>query len=99
MTEAVVTDAGVETPGAHAGRKKTRIGVIVSDKMDKTVVVQVSKKIMHPVYKKFVPRRQKYKAHDENNEFRAGDRVEITETRPLSKQKRWTVTRLIERVG
>jgi len=79
--------------------RKTRVGTVVSDKMDKTVVVQTSKKVMHPVYKKFVTRRVKYKAHDPNNEFQSGDKVEIEETRPLSRQKRWRVTKLIERVG
>ena len=79
--------------------RKTRVGTIVSDKMDKTVVVLTSKKVMHPVYKKFVTRRVKYKAHDPNNEYQSGDRVEIEETRPLSRQKRWRVTKLIERVG
>lgn len=79
--------------------RKTRIGTIVSDKMDKTVVVQISKKMQHPVYKKFVTRRVKYKAHDPNNEYQVGDKVEIEETRPLSKEKRWRVTKLIERVG
>ena len=79
--------------------KKTRVGTIVSDKMDKTVVVMTSKKVKHPVYKKFITRRVKYKAHDPNNEFRSGDTVEIEETIPLSKEKRWRVSKLIERVG
>ncbi len=79
--------------------RKTRTGRIVSDKMDKTVVVMIEKKVMHPVYKKFVTRRTKYKAHDEKNEFQTDDVVEIEETRPLSRQKRWRVTRLIERIG
>ncbi|MCB9506806.1 MAG: 30S ribosomal protein S17 [Myxococcales bacterium] len=79
--------------------RKTRIGHVVSDKMDKTVVVQTSKKVQHPVYKKFVTRRVKYKAHDPNNEYQVGDKVEIEETRPLSREKRWQVTRLIERIG
>lgn len=78
---------------------KTRVGVIVSNKMDKTVVVMTSKKVKHPVYKKFVTRRVKYKAHDPENEFLIDDVVEIEETRPLSKQKRWRVSKLIERVG
>ena len=78
--------------------RKTRVGTVVSDKMDKTVVVLTSKKVMHPVYKKFVTRRVKYKAHDANNEFQSGDKVEIEETRPLSRQKRWRVAKLIERV-
>jgi small subunit ribosomal protein S17 len=77
--------------------RKTRIGVVVSDKMDKTVVVSISKKIQHPKYKKFVSRRVKYKAHDEANTCRIGDRVEIEETRPLSREKRWRVSQIIER--
>jgi small subunit ribosomal protein S17 len=77
--------------------RKTRVGVVVSDKMDKTVVVSISKKIKHPKYKKFVQRRVKYKAHDERNDARIGDRVEIEETRPLSREKRWRVTQILER--
>jgi small subunit ribosomal protein S17 len=77
--------------------RKTRIGVVVSDKMDKTVVVSISKKIQHPKYKKFVSRRVKYKAHDESNSCRIGDRVEIEETRPLSREKRWRVSQIVER--
>ena len=73
------------------------MGTIVSDKMDKTVVVRVERLVPHEVYKKYVKRRVTYKAHDEKNEFRIGDRVEIVETRPLSKEKRWRVARLIER--
>lgn len=77
--------------------RKTRTGVIVSDKMDKTVVVQIGTKSKHPLYGKYVASRVKYKAHDENNEFNTGDTVEIEETRPLSRDKRWRVTRLVER--
>ena len=73
------------------GNIKTRTGVVVSDKMDKTVVVQLEKMVMHPIYKKFVRRRVKYKVHDENNDARTGDTVLIEETRPLSRHKRWTV--------
>jgi small subunit ribosomal protein S17 len=79
--------------------KKTRVGRVVSNKMEKTVVVMVEKKMQHPVYKKFVTRRVKYKAHDPNNEYLVDDKVEIEETRPLSKEKRWQVTKLIERLG
>lgn len=73
------------------GRRKTRVGRVVSDKMDKTVVVAIEKKVKHPVYQKYIRRRTKYKVHDENNECRVGDEVLIEETRPLSKQKRWRV--------
>ena len=73
------------------GRRKTRVGRVVSDKIDKTVVVAIEKKVKHPVYQKYSRRRAKYKAHDENNECKVGDEVLIEETRPLSKQKRWRV--------
>ncbi|MBI5420343.1 MAG: 30S ribosomal protein S17 [Deltaproteobacteria bacterium] len=79
------------------GIRKTKVGLVVSDGMDKTVVVRVERLVPHPVYKKYVKRRTTYKAHDEKNEYRVGDRVEIIETRPLSKEKRWRVSRLIER--
>lgn len=81
----------------NSPHRKTRIGVVTSDRMDKTVVVSISKKVQHPKYKKFVTRRVKYKAHDEANDCRIGDRVEIIETRPLSKEKRWRVSKIIER--
>ena len=79
------------------GRRKTRVGVVVSDRMDKTVVVLVERRYAHPLYGKQVTRSKKYHAHDENNEFQVGDRVRITETRPLSKLKRWRVSALIEK--
>jgi len=79
------------------GARKHKLGTVVSDKMDKTVVVRVERLVAHPVYKKYVKRRSTYKAHDEKNEYQVGDRVEIVETRPLSKDKRWRVARLIER--
>lgn len=79
------------------GLRKSRIGVVVSDRMDKTVVVQVTRIVMHPLYKKYIRKRAKYKAHDEKKEYRVGDTVEIMETKPLSKDKRWRVMRLIER--
>ena len=79
------------------GARKKMVGTVTSDKMDKTVVVRVGRLVPHEVYKKYVRRRENFKAHDEKNEFRLGDRVEIVETRPLSKDKRWRVARLIER--
>jgi small subunit ribosomal protein S17 len=79
------------------GLRKSRIGVVVSDKMDKTVVVQVTRIIMHPLYKKYIRKRAKYKAHDEKREYKVGDTVEIIETKPTSREKRWRVMRLIER--
>jgi small subunit ribosomal protein S17 len=81
--------------GKHARRRM--IGRVYSDKMDKTVGVEVVRYQMEPMYKKYVRVRTRYKAHDEKNEYRVGDRVEIIEHRPMSKNKRWLVTRLIER--
>ncbi len=78
-------------------RRRALIGRVSSNKMDKTVVVEVVRYKMDPMYKKYVRVRRKYKAHDEKNEFRIGNRVEILEHRPLSKNKQWKVTRLIER--
>ncbi|MDD2417561.1 MAG: 30S ribosomal protein S17 [Oscillospiraceae bacterium] len=75
--------------------RKVRLGVVVSDKMDKTVVVAIEDKVRHPLYKKIIKRTVKLKAHDENNEYGIGDRVEVMETRPLSKDKRWRVSKLI----
>ena len=77
--------------------RKTRIGKVVSDKMDKTVVVAVERLVQHPLYKKAVKKTVKFKAHDENNESHIGDTVEIMETRPLSKDKRWRVVEIIEK--
>ena len=77
--------------------RKTRVGKVVSDKMDKTVVVAIVDNVKHPLYKKIIKNTVKLKAHDENNECRIGDRVEIMETRPLSKDKRWRVTNIIEK--
>ncbi len=76
---------------------KVMTGVVVSDKMDKTVVVLVNRLIKHPVYKKYIRRRAKFMAHDEQNSARMGDTVEIIESRPLSKFKRWRLTRIVER--
>ena len=78
-------------------RRKTRRGVVVSDKGDKTVVVLVERRFAHPLYGKSIKRTKKYHAHDEENQFRTGDVVRIQETRPRSKLKRWRVTDLIER--
>ncbi len=77
--------------------RKTRTGLVVSDKMEKTVVVAVEDNVRHPLYKKIVKRTVKLKAHDENNECRVGDRVMVMETRPLSKDKRWRVDHIIEK--
>ncbi len=77
------------------GKRKTRFGRVVSDKMDKTVVVAVETPRRHPLYRKTIRRAVKYKAHDEKNQCRAGDTVRIVETRPLSKEKRWRVAEII----
>ena len=77
--------------------RKTRIGQFVSDKMDKTIVVAIEDSVQHPLYKKIMKRTYKLKAHDENNECGIGDTVEVMETRPLSKDKRWRLVRIIEK--
>lgn len=79
------------------GRRKVLVGRVRSDKMDKTVLVEVPRRLMHPVYKKFVSSRRRYMAHDEENDCRIGDTVEIKEFRPMSKRKRWVVTKVVER--
>ena len=82
---------------AERNLRKTRTGLVVSDKMDKTVVVAIQDNVRHPLYKKIVKRTVRLKAHDENNECRVGDRVSVMETRPLSKDKRWCVVTIIEK--
>ncbi|HHT83949.1 MAG: 30S ribosomal protein S17 [Christensenellales bacterium] len=77
--------------------RKTRLGTVVSDKMDKTIVVEVVRKVKHPLYKKYIKTTKKFKAHDEENICRVGDFVEIQETRPLSKDKCWRLVRIIEK--
>ncbi len=77
--------------------RKTRTGLVVSDKMDKTIVVAIEDNVRHPLYKKIIKRTVKLKAHDENNECRRGDRVMVMETRPLSKDKRWRLVQVIEK--
>ena len=78
---------------------KERVGVVVSDKMDKTVVVAVENRFPHPIYQKTVSRTKRYKAHDEDNNCKVGDQVRITETRPLSRTKRWTVAEVLSTSG
>ena len=77
--------------------RKTKVGMVVSDKMDKTIVVAIEDKVQHPLYKKILKRTYKLKAHDENNECGVGDRVRIMETRHLSKDKNWRVVSIIEK--
>ncbi len=82
---------------SERGHRKTRTGVIVSDKMDKTVVVRVSRRVKHPVFKKYVVKHKKYKAHDESNECNVGDEVMIIETKPLSRDKCWRIKEIIRK--
>jgi small subunit ribosomal protein S17 len=79
------------------GMKKQLVGVVLSNKMDKTVTVGVERTVIHSVYKKFIRRRSKFSAHDEQNSCTVGDRVMITESRPISKTKRWRVSKIIEK--
>ena len=79
------------------GSRKKRTGTVLSDKMDKTIVVQVERRVSHPIYKKVIKIYKKYKAHDETNQAKTGDIVEIMETRPLSKDKRWRLTNILKK--
>jgi len=79
------------------GNRKTQVGIVASDKMDKTVVVKVEQLVMHPVYKKYIKRNVKFKAHDAENACAIGDKVLIVETRPMSKDKRWKVREILEK--
>ena len=82
---------------AERGNRKTRTGVVVSDKMDKTIVVEIRTRVKHPLYAKIMNRTTRLKAHDEENACGVGDRVMVMETRPLSKDKRWRLTQIIEK--
>lgn len=84
---------------SERGIRKKLVGTVVSNKMDKTIVVRVDRRFRHPVYGKYLTRSERYKAHDEKNEFIVGDTVELEESRPVSKQKRWRVRRLVNRVA
>jgi small subunit ribosomal protein S17 len=92
MAEMTNTNAGI----ARASRKE-RVGLVVSDKMEKTVVVEIERRVAHPVYGKMMTRTKRLKAHDEENAAKTGDTVRIVETRPLSKDKRWRVVEIVER--
>ena len=96
-TSGKVEQDEVPEPGKARLRRKVRAGVVVSDKNDKTVTVLVERQFAHPLYTKQIRKTKKYRAHDENNEYRTGDVVRITETRPFSKTKRWRVIELLER--
>jgi small subunit ribosomal protein S17 len=95
--ETVADKAATPEIGEQRGYRKTREGLVVSDKMDKTVVVAVEDRVKHPKYGKVLRRTKKYKAHDEKNECGVGDRVLLMETRPLSATKRWRVAEILER--
>jgi len=86
-------------PMRERGKRKTLTGVVWSDKMEKTVIVMVNRLVLHPVYKKYIRKRKKVKAHDEKNECRIGDKVLLIETRPLSKEKRWRVKEILTRAA
>jgi len=92
MAEAAETAVAEER-----GRRKARIGKVVSDKMDKTVVVMIERLVKHPQYKRYVRKRSKFKVHDEKNECKEGDIIRFMETRPLSKEKRWRFVEFVER--
>lgn len=89
----------VEGPAADRGQRKTRLGIVTSNKMQKTIVVQVRQLTRHPLYERTVPRTNSFKAHDERSEAKPGDWVKIMETRPLSKDKRWRLVEIIQRAS
>jgi small subunit ribosomal protein S17 len=99
MTETHTETQRQETaaPEQQRNYRKVRVGRVVSDRMDKTVVVQISHRKSHPLYKKVVQQRERFKAHDETNECKVGDLVRIMETRPLSKEKHWRVVEVVEK--
>ncbi len=86
-----------ETQESKHAQRRTLVGIVTSDKMTKTVVVQVSRRVKSSSYQKYLTKREKYKAHNENPDVKTGDKVEIVESRPLSKDKRWRVAKLIEK--
>jgi small subunit ribosomal protein S17 len=95
--EATSQGTAASAQGPARGRRKVRIGVVVSDKMDRTVVVRIDRQMRHPLYKKIVRRSSKLAAHDERNDAHVGDTVRVMETRPISKNKRWRVIEIVER--
>jgi small subunit ribosomal protein S17 len=92
-----MTEISPSTASAARGLRKTRVGMVVSNKMRKTVVVAVERRVKDPLYKKYIRRTNKFMAHDENSECQIGDRVRIMETRPLSKRKRWRLVAIVEK--
>ena len=92
-----MTDTATTTAAQARGRRKVRLGTVISDKMDKTVIVQVGSSKAHRLYRKTVQQRTRFKVHDEKNECGVGDLVRITETRPISREKRWRVLEIVEK--
>lgn len=92
------TSAAETKKSSHSGMRKTRIGKVISNKMDKTIIVSEEKRIIHPIYKKYFKKTTKFSAHDPKNTCDIGDTVKIMETRPLSKTKRWRLVEIIEKV-
>jgi len=97
LMEGAAASSGDESAGQPRGRRKTRVGIVVSNKMNKSVVVAVVRRVRHPLYKKYFNKTKKYMAHDEENTCQVGDTVRITETRPLSARKRWRLDVVVER--
>ena len=97
MADTTQTNGSAQARRELRGARKTRTGRVVSDKMQKTVVVAIERRVQHPVYGKMVTRTRRVKAHDEENTAKTGDTVRIAETRPLSKDKRWRVVEIVER--
>ncbi len=92
-----MSEQATETTAAERGRRKVRTGVVVSDAMDKTILVRIDRQVRHPLYGKTVRRSTKLAAHDETNDAHVGDTVRVVETRPLSKSKRWRLVEIVER--
>lgn len=92
-----MSEQATETTAAERGRRKVRTGVVVSDAMDKTILVRIDRQVRHPLYGKTVRRSSKLAAHDETNDAHVGDTVRVVETRPLSKSKRWRLVEIVER--
>ena len=97
VTSPMAPTAPAEAAEGSRTRRKVRVGVVVSDKMDKSVLVRIDRRVRHPLYKKTVARSNKLAAHDESNDAHVGDTVKVMETRPLSKSKRWRVVEIVER--
>lgn len=97
-TEAAAVTAEEKKKTSHSGMRKTRVGKVLSNKMDKTIIVSEEKRIMHPIYKKYFKKTTKFAAHDPKNTCDIGDTVKIMETRPLSKTKRWRLVEIVEKV-